>query len=92
MERTESKLCTRLTDSLSGDDTDGLTLLHHALSGEVASVTLHADALLALASEHRTYLDAFDAAVLNLVCHAVCYLFSAGNDELVCLRIDDVVH
>ena len=52
VERTEGKLCTRLTDSLSSNHTHGLALLHHAAGGQVATVALHAHALAALASEH----------------------------------------
>ena len=52
VEGTQSKLCTRLTNSLSGNHTYSLAHLHHALGSEVAAITLHADAMLALASEH----------------------------------------
>ena len=52
VERTESKLCTRLTDGLCSDNADSLAKLNHALCGKVATVTLHADTLLALAGEH----------------------------------------
>ena len=65
MEGTESKLRTRLTDGLCGDDTDSLALLHHAAGGKVATVALHADALAAFAGEDGTNFDFFDTALLN---------------------------
>ena len=41
VERTESQLSTRLTNSLCSDNADSLTLLHHALGSKVTSVALH---------------------------------------------------
>ena len=52
VEGTKCKLCTRLTDRLCCDNTYGFTLLHHAGSGKVAAVALHANAVTAFASEH----------------------------------------
>ena len=60
VERTKCKLSTRLTDSLSSNHTDSLTLLNHTLGSEVTTVALHTNTLLALASEHRTDLDTLD--------------------------------
>ena len=60
VERSEGQLRTRLTDGLSGDDADGLALLHHAAGGKVAAITLHADAVTALAGEDGADLDALD--------------------------------
>ena len=82
MERTEGQLGSRLTNSLGCDDAYGLALLHHAAGSEVASVTLHADALLALAGEHRTNLDALDGAVLDGLCHGLGNLVAGSYDEL----------
>ena len=73
---TERKLSSRLTDGLRGNDTDSLTLLNHAAGSKVASVTLHADTFLALASEHRTNLDTLDGAILYYLGYRLCYLFS----------------
>ena len=52
VEGTESKLSTRLTDSLCSDDTHSLTELNHTSCSQVTAVTLHADTLLALTSEY----------------------------------------
>ena len=92
VEGTESKLCTRLTDSLSCDDTDSLAELYHALCSEVAAVTLHADALLALASEHRTNLYALDWRVLDELCLSLCDLLASIDDNLASARVDNVVY
>ena len=92
MEGTESKLCTWLTDSLSCDDTDSFAELYHALCSEVASVALHADALLALASEHRTNLYALDWRVLDELCLSLCNLLACVDDNLACAWVDNVVY
>ena len=51
VEGTERKLGTRLTDRLSGDNSDNFSLFNHSAGCKVATVTLGADALAALASE-----------------------------------------
>src|SRR3712207_7571457 len=45
LESTKSKLGTGLTNGLSGNHTDSLTLLNHAGSGQVTAVTLHTYAI-----------------------------------------------
>ncbi len=92
VECTEGQLCTRLTDSLSSDDTDGLAELYHTLGGKVASVTLHADTVLALASEHRTYLDTLDGRVFDGLGHGLCDFLTGGNEQFACHRMDDIVY
>ena len=57
VEGSQRQLCTRLTNGLSCDDAHCFALLHHTTGSEVAAVALHADTLLAFASEHGTYLD-----------------------------------
>ena len=91
MERTQSKLCTRLTDGLCGDDTNSLTHLHHALCGKVAAVALHADAAARLAGEHRTNLDALDGRCLDGSDLIFGDLLTGGTDELARGGMDDVV-
>ena len=92
MERTERELRTRLTDSLRRNDADCLALLHHATGSQVASVTLHADALLTFASEHRTNLDTFYRAVLNNLGYRFGDFLTCGNDEFTRGRMDYVVY
>ena len=91
VERTQGKLCSRLTDCLCGNHTDSLAYLHHAACGKVASVTLHADAMLALACEHRTYLYAFDGRLLYRLGNRLRYLLTGSYNELACCRMYDVV-
>ena len=92
VERTEGQLRTRFTDGLCSDDTDSLALLHHALSGEVTSVALHADTLLALASEDGTNFNTLNATCLNFGSNAIGDFLTTGNNEFVGLRIDDVMN
>ena len=60
VESTEGKLRTRLTNSLCGNYADSFAELNHTRCSKVASVTLHADTTLALASEHRADGDGLD--------------------------------
>ena len=92
VERTESKLCTRLTDGLGGDDTHCLTLLYHLSCSEVASVALHADSVLAFAGEHRTNLDAFDWRVFYFLCHLFSDFLTGSHNEFAGCRMYDVVY
>ena len=92
VERTECKLSTRLTNSLSGNHTYSLTELYHALCSEVASVTLHADTLLALAGEYRTNLDALDWRILDSLSNRLCDFLAGMYEHLTCRRMDDIVY
>ena len=92
VERTEGKLRTGFTDGLGGDDADGLALLHHTAGGEVAAVALHADAMLALAGEHRTYLDALDGRSLYLGGDGLGDFLAGSHDELSGGGMYDIVH
>src|SRR5690606_37632701 len=53
VEGTECKLCTRFTDRLCRDDTDGLTRLYHVSGSEVSSVAFRTTTDLRLTSEQR---------------------------------------
>ena len=92
MERTERQLCTRLTDSLSGNHTDSLTLLNHTTGSEVTSVTLHADTFLRLTGEHRTDLHALDLCLLDGLSQGLGDLLTGRNDDLAVLRIHHIVN
>ena len=92
VERTESKLCTGLTDSLRCYDAYSLAFLHHAAGSQVASVTLHADTLLAFACEHRTNLNALYRAVLNGLRNRFSNLFTGSNDKFAGRRMYNVVN
>ena len=92
MERTEGQLCTRLTDGLSSDHTDSLTLLNHLAGSEVTAVTLHADTMLALAGEHRTNLHTLNGRVFDGLCDRLCDLLTGSDNKLTCGGMDDVVY
>ena len=92
MEGTEGKLCSRLADGLRRNHTYGLALLYHTAGSQVAAITLHTYALLALAGEHRTDLDALDGRLLYLACLGLGNLLAGSNNHLSGSRIDDVVH
>ena len=92
MERTKCKLCTRLTNGLCSNHTDSLSLLHHLAGGKVATVALHADTMLALASEHRTDLYALDWRVLNLLCHLLGNLLTGSHNKTSGSGMYDVMH
>ena len=92
MERTKCQLSTRLTDSLSSNHTNSLTLLYHTTGSKVTTVTLHADTLLRLTSEHRTDLHTFNVRRLNGLGHTLGNFLTGLNDNLTCLRVDDVMN
>ena len=92
VERTERQLCTRLTDSLSGNHTDSLTLLNHTTGSQVTAVTLHADTLLRLTGEHRTDLDTFDIGLLDGLSQRLGNLLTGRHDHLASLGINHIMY
>ena len=92
VESTKCKLCTRLTNSLGCNNAHCLTELYHALCGKVAAVTLHADSLLALAGEYRTYLDALDRRVFDGLGNWLGDFLAGMYKHLTCRRMDDIVY
>ena len=52
VEGTEGQLCTRLTDRLCGNDTNGITTLRHVAGSKVLAIALRAHATLAFAGKH----------------------------------------
>ena len=62
VEGAHGQLRAGLADGLGGDDADRFAALDHAAGGQVAPVAAGANAVLALASQHRADADAFDAA------------------------------
>ena len=91
MEGTESKLCTRLTNGLCGNDTDSLTELNHLRRGQVATIALAAHALLAFAGEHRANLNHLNASLLDSVGLVFGDFLTRLDDNLIGMRINDVV-
>ena len=92
MERTKCQLCTWLTDSLSSNHTDSLTLLYHTTGSKVTAVALHADTLLRLTGKYRTNLNALDIASLNRIGNRLCDLLTCLNKNLTGLGVDDIMN
>ncbi len=92
MESTKCQLCTRLTDGLCGNNTDGLTLLNHAAGGQIAAITLHADAMLALTSEDGTNFNTLNRRGFNFGGHRLGDFLTGCNDELAGSGMDDVMN
>ena len=92
VEGSQGQLSTRLTDSLCGDDADGLTLLDHLAGGQVAAIALGADAMLRLASEDGTDFDLLDGRLFNLLADFLGEFFTGMGDKFAGLRVVDVVY
>ena len=65
VERAHGQLRAGLADGLRGDDADGLAELHERAGGQVAAVAVHANAVLAFASQHRADAHAVNAGGFN---------------------------
>ena len=92
VECTKSQLSTRLTDSLSGDDTDSLTELNHTSSSQVTSITLHADTLLALASKNRTNLNTLDRRIFDCLSLWLSDFLTSSNNQLASCWMDNIMY
>ena len=65
VERAHGQLRAGFADGLRGDDADGFAELDQAAGGQVAAVAVHANAVLAFASEHRADFDLLDAGAID---------------------------
>ena len=92
VECTESKLSTRLTNSLSCDDTDSLTKLNHAGCSQVTTVTLHADTLLALTGKYGTNLNALDRRLIDCLSLWLSNFLTCLDYQLTCSWVDNVMN
>ena len=92
MECTESQLSTWLTDSLCSDDTHSLTQLYHTSSSQVAAVALHADTLLAFASEHRADFYTLDRRVLDCLSLSFGNLVTSSNNQFASCRVNYIMY
>ena len=61
VEGPHGELRTRLTDRLSGDDTDGFARVNQYAAAEVATVTLGTQSIAGIAGERRTHADLVNA-------------------------------
>src|SRR2546423_955738 len=91
VERAHRELRARLADTLRGDDADGLADVDGLARGEVASVTLDADAAARLACQNRAYADALHAAALNLLSEVFVDLVVRGDDDAPLHGVNHVV-
>ena len=92
MECTKSKLCTRLTNSLSCDDTYSLTQLYHAGSSQITAITLHADTLLALAGKYRANLNTLNRRIFDSFGLSLCYLLTGTYNQLASCRMNNIMY
>ena len=91
VERTESKLCTWLTDRLCGDDTDNLTLLDHTCCSKVTTVTLSTNATTSLTSEHRANLDRLQWRLFDLLGNLLGDLLACATEDLARGWVNNIV-
>ena len=91
MESTEGELGTGLADRLGGDNAYGLALLDHTVVGEVSAVALGANALLALAGEDGTDLDALDGRSVDGVGDSVGDFLACSDEDFAGEGVYDVV-
>ena len=92
MECTQSQLCAWLTNGLSGDDADNLTLLNHAAGRQVTAVALCADTFAGLASEHGTNLNLFNRERVYQVCGGFPDFLASLYDKVASERVEYVVN
>ena len=92
VEGTERQLCTRLTDRLSSDDPDDLTLLDEDVRSEVTAVALSADTLLRLTGEYRADLDLLDGRCLDALSSSFADLFASVDEDFTRRRMDHIVY
>ena len=92
MERTKSKLSSRLTNSLSCNNTDSFTHLYHTSRGKVTTITLLTYTFLAFTSENRTNLYHLNWRVLYSLGLSLCDLLTSSNNNITSCRINHIVN
>ena len=90
MEGSHGELRTRLTDRLSGDDSDRFADLDRTSGREIASIAALADTTTRLTGQHRTDLDLFDTSFLDPVGQLLGELLVLRDDHLAGERVVDV--
>ena len=92
VERPHRKLRAGFADGLRGDDADRLAEFDERAGGQVATIAMHADAVLAFAGQHRADAHAVNAGGFNaLGLVLVNFLVGANEKFLRVRRVDDVV-
>ena len=86
VEGTHGQLCTRFTNGLCRNNTDGFADIHALTGSQVASVALGANAVHRIALQYRAYLDLFNFGRHDGVGHffrnnfvATCQQFTRGR-------------
>ena len=92
VECTESKLSTRLTNSLSRNHTYSLTKLYHTSSSQVTAVTLHADTLLALTSKYRTDFYTLDRRLIDSLSLGLRDFLTSLNNQLTGSWVNNIMY
>ena len=92
VECTESQLCTRLTNSLSSDDTNGFTQLYHTGRCQVTAIALHADTLFALTGENRTNFNTLDRRFINSLCLSLGDFFTRFDNQFTSSWMNNIMH
>src|SRR5262249_41664525 len=92
MESTHRQLRPGLSDRLSGDNAYGLAQFHQTARGEIATVTINANAMLAFARQYRPNFYFLNAGALDRFGFDLVNLL-VGFDQLSLGigRIDDIV-
>ena len=90
VERTHRELCTRLTNRLRCNNTDGLTDVNGVASSKVTAVTGRANAESRFAGDGRTHVDFIYAARFEQVDHTLINQRAALRDHLTCRLIHGI--
>ena len=81
VERTHGQLGAGLTDRLRGDDAERVAFLGQTVAGQIAAVTLDADAAQSFAGQRGTDQHALDAALLDQFDHFRRELLAGAHDQ-----------
>ena len=85
MEGSHRQLRTRLTNGLSGDDTDRLTDLYSLACRHIGTIALRADTDPAAAGQNRTNLYPRDRIAVRIDAHAHDLLCPGRCNHMICL-------
>src|SRR5262249_29942626 len=91
VESTHRELCTRLTDRLSGDDTNRFTNADRAATGQIASVAGRADTVARLAGDRRADQHLIHALLLEHPDELLIQKGVISDEHLVGARFQNVL-
>src|SRR5690606_1255717 len=90
VEGTHRQLRARLTDGLSGNDTNRFTLVHQVAPAQVAPVAVRAQAITRFASQRRAHLDFVNADAVDVFDQIFIEQGSGGHGSFLGVGVDDV--